>query len=112
MKERDFKYIHDILEQINIVENFISGISKDQFMSDEKTQYAVVRGIELIGEISNKLSDEFIAEYKDFPYREMRGMRNRLIHEYDNVDIVKVYDVAYIHLPVLKKQVLNLINKI
>jgi uncharacterized protein with HEPN domain len=112
MKEKDFKYIHDILQQIMMIENFVYEIDFANFMQDEKTQYAVVRAIELIGEISNKLSEDFIVNNQGFPYSEMRGMRNRLIHEYDNVDFVKVWNVIVSDLPALKAKVIKLIENI
>ena len=110
MKQIDFQNIHNILEQINIIENFTFEYDFDKFTQDLKTQYSVVKAIELIAENSNRLSDDFVLHHKELPIFEMRGMRNRLIHEYENVDLKIVWNVVEKDLPCFKKIILKLIE--
>ena len=112
MNQIDFKLLHDILEQINEAENFVFGYDLEKFMGDSKTRYAVVKAIEIIGEASNRLSEEFTEKYSDFPVHELRGMRNRLIHGYDKINFALVYQVTQKDLPELKKLILEFLEQI
>jgi len=112
MKQTDFKLVHDILEQINEIENFLYEYNFQEFIDDNKTKYAVVKAIEIMGEAANRLSDEFIEKYKDFPVHELRGMRNQLIHGYDDIDYGIVWKVNEKDLPSLKTLLEDFISNI
>jgi len=102
MTERSAKYWSDILTAINEIEGFVAGIdSLNTYVSDVKTKRAVERGLAIIGEAVGKLAKE----QPDVPLESARaivGMRNRLIHSYDNVDDRIVWEVVRNHLPQLK----------
>jgi uncharacterized protein with HEPN domain len=88
MKKRDYRdYINDILESINDIENFVAGMNYEDFKEDRKTINATVRSIEIIGEASKKIFDSLKSKFPAIPWKEMVGMRNKLIHEYFGVDI-------------------------
>jgi len=112
MKQSDFQNLHNIIEQIAIIENFTYGYDSSKFAEDLKTQYSVVKAIELIAENSNKLSEEFINDNKELPVFEMKGMRNKLIHEYENVDLEIVWNVVDKDLPNLKDIIEKIILKL
>lgn len=80
-------YLNDIQESIIDIRDFTRGMTADQFSVDRKTIKAVVRCLEVIGEASNKISQDIRRKYPDVPWAEIIGMRNRLIHEYFGVDI-------------------------
>ena len=85
---RDFRdYLSDILKSIENIEAFTNGMSYDEFVRDEKTVWAVIRGIEIIGEAVSKLPDEMKEKHEHIPWREIRAMRNKLIHEYFGVNV-------------------------
>jgi len=66
--------------------SFTSGITLTEFRKDEKTQYAVIRCLEVIGEAAKRIPEDFRERHSDIPWKAMAGMRDRLIHGYDVVD--------------------------
>jgi uncharacterized protein with HEPN domain len=68
-----------------------------EFMVDPKTQDAVVRNFEVIGEATKRLSPEFTAAYPEIPWRRMAGFRDILIHAYDRVDIDEIWNIIEQH---------------
>lgn len=79
--------INDIYNSIQYIKDFTADFNFDQFEKDFKTQYAVIRCFEIIGEAVKRLPDIFREEYPDIPWSVMAGMRDRLIHGYDTVDV-------------------------
>ena len=95
-------YIKDILQNMSDAEEFIQGFSYVQFQSDKKTLNAVMRSIEVIGEAAKKVPDEIRAKYPSVPWKEMAGMRDKLIHFYFGVDQEAVWLVVKERIPNLK----------
>ena len=87
-------------------------MSFNSFNNDRKTQDAVVRQLEIIGEASSKLEENFIQSYPNIPWRGIKDFRNKLIHDYWQLDIELVWNVATKETPQLKKQLLKLLNQI
>lgn len=83
-------YLNNILQAIEKAKQFTSYISYEEFKRDEKTQYAVIRTLEIIGEASNKISKNILKNHKYIPRNEMRGMRNKLIYDYMGVNTLAV----------------------
>ncbi len=78
-------------------------MSFEQFEQDLKTQRAVTRDLEIIGEASKRLSDEFQDEHGKIPWRRVGGMRDFLIHDYMKVDIKEIWKAATEDIQELKK---------
>ena len=106
------QYFIDILDSINKIEKFLEGYTFESFNNDEKTQYAVVRGLEIIGEASKKIPQDIRKLYTDIPWREMAGMRDILIHDYFGVDTKVIWKTASLDLPHLKTNIQKVINTI
>ncbi|SHJ90638.1 Uncharacterized conserved protein, contains HEPN domain [Dethiosulfatibacter aminovorans DSM 17477] len=98
---RDLTYIQQIIDAINKVEAYTSD-GKDQFLSSSLIQDAVIRNIEIIGEISKRVSQDFRTAHFDIPWRKMAGIRDVLIHDYDSIDLGIVWNVVEIELPKIK----------
>jgi len=108
---RDYSlYLKDILSNIETAERFITGISFEEFIRDEKTNYAVVRCLEIIGEASKHIPAGLRNKYPGVPWKTMVGTRNVIIHEYVSVDLTEVWETAKINLPPLKKQIQKILN--
>jgi uncharacterized protein with HEPN domain len=84
--------------------SFVEGLSKDGFLNDKRTQKAVCMNFLIIGETATKLADQypdFILQHPEIPWRNMRGMRNRIAHGYFSVDLNVIWDTVQTALPAL-----------
>ncbi len=95
-------YIDDILSAMDKVASFIKGSSFEDFKSDDKTIFAVVRAIEIIGEATKHIPDDARQKYSEIPWKEMAGMRDVLIHDYISVDVETVWLTANDKIPQLR----------
>ncbi len=87
-------YLQDILDAIIAIKEFLDGVDYESFRIDKKTQYAVIRALEIIGEASKKVPKEVRDNYAAIPWRSITGMRDKLIHDYFGVDIEVVWNTA------------------
>ena len=86
---------------------FVEGWIKDDFLKDKRTQQAVIMSLIIIGEAATKVMDgyaEFTRTHAQVPWRNMRGMRNRIAHGYFDINLDVVWDTVQIALPELLKQ--------
>jgi uncharacterized protein with HEPN domain len=105
MIKSDQVYIEHILEAIGKIENFTHSISRFDFDSNVMIQDAVIRNFEIIGEAAKKISKPFIHSHQEIPWSEMAGMRDKLIHDYLDVDIDVVWKTIETDLPLLKEMI-------
>lgn len=90
----DEVYVRHILDAISAIESFLDGVDYARFTEDLLIQSAVIRQIEIIGEAARNISDEYRAQHADIPWRDIIGMRSKLIHEYFGVDLEAVWKTA------------------
>ena len=88
---RDKAYLADILDSARTIQQYLSGMNREQFLADVRTQDAVIRRFEIIGEAARHLSPAVLEALPDVPWNLMVGMRNMLIHDYDDVDPRRVW---------------------
>ena len=91
--------LEDILAAGRLIATYVSGISENRFAADTEKQDAVIRRLEIIDEATRHLSDETRGAVPELPFRQMRGMRNIVAHDYANVDLNIVWQVATVHVP-------------
>jgi len=104
--KRDYKdYVIDILQSIETIEKFIKGLSFQNFREDEKTIFAVVRALEVIGEAVKKIPPDIKKKYKQVPWKKMAGMRDKLIHEYFGLNTKVVWRTVKDELPQVRPQI-------
>jgi len=99
--QRDRGYLIDILESARLAVKYLEDKTENEFYNDTQSQDAVIRRFEVIGEAARRISDEGQAAYPGLPWMQMIGMRNIMIHEYDNVDMRIVWNTVKNSLPVL-----------
>ena len=103
---RDYSlYLKDILVAIDSIDNFVFGMDLGTFQVDDKTSSAVLRKFEIIGEAAKQIPDEIRQEYSHIPWKEMAGMRDKLIHFYFGVDHHLVWKTIKERLPKLKQEI-------
>jgi uncharacterized protein with HEPN domain len=90
------------------IAQFVGGYTFEQFVEDEKTWSAVLYQISLIGEAVKRLSEPFRARHPSLPWPEMAGMRNRIIHGYDAVDLERVWQTVTVSIPDLRAAIARL----
>lgn len=98
---RDQATLADIVRACRLAAEFIGELNRDLFLDDLKTQAAVLHEIMIIGEGVKRLSDEIRAAHPSIPWRLIAGMRDRLIHQYDAVDLEEVWRTVTADLPTL-----------
>lgn len=91
MRKRNFTdYLRDILDAIEKVETFTQGMDYEQFVKDEKTVFAVIRALEIIGEASKNIPNSVKDRHPSLPWRDMAGICDKLIHEYFGVNMAVI----------------------
>src|SRR3972149_7305974 len=110
MARDEMLYLRHILDAINIVEEYLHGVSESQFNNTRLLQDGVIRQIEIIGEAVRHISKDIRKTYPEIPWQDVAGMRDKLIHGYFGVDIEKVWDTVQDDLSVLKEQVKGILK--
>mgnify|MGYP005612183127 CR=1 FL=1 len=94
MSERAPKLlIEDIIESAYKILTYTEGLTYQQFLSDDKTIDAVVRNFEIIGEAANRLPDSFKNVHSDIDWKRIKGLRNRIVHDYFGIDLLIVWQI-------------------
>ncbi|MEC4806633.1 MAG: DUF86 domain-containing protein [Jaaginema sp. PMC 1079.18] len=110
MKSRDRASLLDIAQAGELVLEFVAGMDDAEFSRDRKTQSAVLYQIAILGEAVKRLSPEFRQQYPDIPWTAMAGMRDKLIHDYEGVDIKRVWFTVQSSIPELLNLIQPLLN--
>lgn len=111
MKREFIDYLNDIFDAIEKVERFTQGMDFAQFAADDKTVFAVVRSLEIIGEATKKVPKPIRNRYPSIPWQEMAGIRDKLIHEYFGVKLEAVWKTVQQDLPDLKPLIAQMIEE-
>jgi len=108
---RDYTiYVKDMVAAIESIEAFIAEMDFEGFARDDKTLSAVLRKLEVLGEASKQVPEEIRAKHPDIPWREMAGMRDKLIHFYFGVDEALVWQTITNKLPDVKRRLQSILR--
>jgi len=110
MKRNIKLYIKDIIEYMERAEEYVKTLDFSQFIKDRKTYDAVIRCIEVIGEAAKNVPNEIRNRYPAIPWRDMAGMRDKIIHSYFTVDLEAVWLVVTEEIPRLKPLLLKILD--
>lgn len=87
----DLAALLDIAKAAQLCQEFVADMTQADFASDRKTQSAVLYQIAILGEAVKRLSQEFRSQHPDIPWAAMAGMRDKLIHDYEGIDVTRVW---------------------
>lgn len=104
-------FLEHIFASIESIETYTENLSKESFLNSPQVQDAVMRKLEIIGEATKNLPDEFKNAHPEIPWRAISGMRDMLIHEYFGVDVALVWNTVQNNLPVLRNLIHKILNK-
>ncbi len=105
MLKDPLEYLKHISDECIYLRNVAEGLSKNDFLDDETLKRAVVRSLEIIGEATKRIPADFKVEWNQIRWKNMAGMRDRLIHDYMGVDYSIVWDVLKNKIPELSIQI-------
>jgi uncharacterized protein with HEPN domain len=104
-------YLEDILEAFNAIEQFVGSMDFEEFKVDDKTTSAVIRKFEIIGEAAKNIPEQIRQAYPSVPWKEMAGMRDRLIHFYFGIKYELVWHTIKDVIPQLKPLLRNIMQE-
>ena len=110
MKKDDSVYLHHIIDAFVQIEYYADGVSQEEFLRNRLLQDGVIRQLEVMGEAARNLSDDLRNEHPEIPWRQMVGLRNRMIHAYFNIDLQIIWEIVQGDMPVLKEKMKRILN--
>ena len=110
-KRNKILLLEDMLESVLKIKNYTENLNFQNFINDDKTMDAVIRNFEIIGEAANRLDPDFRLENQEVKWSRIRGLRNRIVHDYFGVDYQIVWIIIVNDLDELSKQLENLLKK-
>ena len=110
MNKDNTVYIRHIIDAIKRLEEYLKGIDYESFLNSNLLQAGVIRELEIIGEASKKLGNDFKKQYPDIPWKKIAGMRDKLIHDYFGVDLDAVWETVERDIPELRNNLKQIIG--
>ncbi len=110
MIKDDLAYIDHIVDCIRKIKKFSSGLKFNDFKNNELVQDAIIRNIEIIGEASKKISSDTKQTYYNVPWKEIAGMRDKLIHDYLGIDVKVVWKTIKEDIPALESFIAEILK--
>lgn len=102
-------YLADILDAMEKAAQFVHGMTLEQFVKDSKTVFAVIRALEVIGEATKNIPQPVRDSHPELPWRDMAGMRDKLVHDYFGVNLVVIWKTVHEDLPNLEPGIRRLL---
>jgi uncharacterized protein with HEPN domain len=110
MSNEFLDYVEDIIDAMEKAELAIEGVTYEQFADDFMINFVVARALEIVGEATKRLPLSLRDQYPAIPWKDMAGMRDRIIHGYDNIDLRTMWDVVKQEIPQVKPQIQQILT--
>ncbi|HOE92425.1 MAG TPA: DUF86 domain-containing protein [Methanofastidiosum sp.] len=110
MKREYTLYLKDMLENIEKANYFIENLTYEDFKADERTNFAVIRCLEIVGEASKSIPKEIKSKYNDIPWKDIAGLRDKIVHGYSEINLFRVWLVVKEDFPILKEEIENIMK--
>ena len=110
MKKDPVIYLNHIVDCITKIQAYTDGINEDDFLNNSLIQDGVIRNLEIIGEATKQLDQEFRSRYPQIEWKRIAGMRDKLIHDYIGVDLWAVWGVIDKIIPKFRQQIQEIIK--
>jgi uncharacterized protein with HEPN domain len=104
-------YLTHIQDCIGKIQQYIKGMNEDDFLNNPLIQDAVIRNLEIIGEATKQLNQDFRSKYPQIPWKRVAGLRDKLIHDYIGVDLWADWSVVEKVIPDFDQQIQTIIQK-
>lgn len=111
MRKDPLVFLNHINDAIDLINKFTEGFTKAKFFADKLVQSAVARQIEIIGEATKNLPSTFKGAHPDIPWKDIVGMRDKLVHHYFGIDLNYVWGVIKYDLPELQQQIQSFLRE-
>ena len=105
-------YLRDILDAADKAGRFVGEMDAAAFEADDKTVFAVIRALEIIGEAAKRIPPSFRKRHPDVPWRQMTGMRDKVIHGYFGVNLRRVFETVKRDLPPLRDRISSILKEL
>ena len=112
MSRSQQQYLQDILEAMEAAESFVEGTTFEELKEDQRTQFALQRAFEIIGEATKQLDGSLRERHSDIPWQEMAGMRDVLIHGYFAADLKIIWDTIRERFPQEKPRIRKILEEL
>lgn len=111
LKSDEIEYIKHIFIEINYIQNVVINLDEEKFYHDETLKRAITRALEIIGEATKNLDQDFRLKYHAIPWSYMAKLRDKIIHHYHGVDYETIWNIITIEIPELHFQIEQILNE-
>jgi len=108
MSKDSIIFVEHILENIGDIEKFTKNVEKEDFLKNKEKQNAIIRSLEIVGEAVKNIPPKLRAKYKEVPWKEVAGTRDKISHHYFGVDLKLIWKIVKENLPDLKNQMFEI----
>ena len=115
INNKDLDSLEDIIHCINLIYRYSEGLSKEEFYKNQEKQDVLIHRLEIMGEASKRLSDEIIDSFLDVPWKQIKGMRDVLIHQYDDIMLEIVWETVQKRIPEIEhnlRKIKNIVGRL